>query len=205
MIMRILKFIVIFLWVGIYSCKQKAESHKIGPTAIRLSNTAMALVPFIKNTDSSEKAILLLDSATEIDNNYFLGYQNKLMFLNELKQYCKAIIAINNLIRIKPIAQDLYFNGGLLYEKTGDTVSSKNYFQKSLTICNNVLDTMTASDRDYEMLNSYKAVNLIMLGEQAKANKLLNNLYDNQTDTSLKKSILLLMNKNKQEFIEAYN
>jgi hypothetical protein len=47
----------------------------------------MKMVPFINNRDSAIKALALLDRATSIDTNYFLGYSNKIMFLSQLTMY----------------------------------------------------------------------------------------------------------------------
>lgn len=199
--MTTLKFIITFLAVALYSCGQKTAKYKVTPASVQLNNQAMTLVPYIDNTDSSTKAISLLDKATEIDSNYFLGYYNKLMFYNKLKQFDKAILTINKLILLRPSAHDLYLTGGLLYEKIGDTISSHEYFQKSLTICNNVLDTASNKNRDYEMLVSNKAINLIMLGDTNKANDILKKLYDSQNDEELKTMTLSLMNKSKKELL----
>lgn len=114
----------------------------------------MRLVPFIDNADSCKKAIRLLDSATHMDSDYFLGYYNKLMFLSQLNDYDKAVSTVNKLIELRPNANDLYLTGGLLYEKKGDTARALQYFQKSLAICNSVLDTMSQTNRDYEMLSN---------------------------------------------------
>ena len=100
----------------------------------------MTLVLFIDNPDSSKKAISLLDKATLIDSNYFLGYANKLMFYSQLKQFDKLIWTNNKLIQLRPSAQDLYLRGGIFYEQISDTESAKGYFNKSLTICNAVLE-----------------------------------------------------------------
>lgn len=202
--MMTLKIITTFLLIALYSCGQKPVKHKVDPAAVELNNKAMTLVAFIDNVDSSKKAISLLDKATIIDSNYFLGYYNKLMFLNQLKEFDKAILTVNKLIQLRPTAHDLYMTGGMLYERIGDTISSKAYFEESLTICNNVLDTMSNKNRDYEMLVSNKAVDLIMLGDQIKANELLKTLYDSQTDDEIKKLTLSLMNKNKKELIEQF-
>lgn len=164
----------------------------------------MTLVAFINNPDSSKKAISLLDKATTIDSNYFLGHYNKLMFYNQLKQFDKAVLTVNKLLQIRPAAHDLYLSGGILYEQLGDTVSSKSYFKKSLAISNSVLDTMSKENRDYEMLVSNKAINLIMLGDQTRANELLKKLYDSQTDEELKKWTASLMNKDKKELLELW-
>lgn len=164
----------------------------------------MELVAFMNDPDSSQKAISLLDKATAIDTNYFLGHYNKLMFFNQLKEYDKAILTINKLIQLRPSAHDLYLAGGILYERIGDTLSSKAYFTKSLTICANVLDTISFTNRDYEMLVGNKAINLIMLGDKENANEILKKLYDRQSDEELKKMTLSMMNKSKKQLLELW-
>lgn len=200
--MKTLKFVTAFLLIGLCSCGQNAGKLKVDPAAVQLNNQAMTLVAFIDNLDSSRKAVTLLDKATAIDSNYFLGFYNKLMFYNQLKQFDKAILTVNKLIQLRPTAHDLYLTGGLLYERLGDTVSSKSYFEKSLAMCNSVLDTMSTENRDYEILVGNKAVNLIMLGDQIEANELLKKVYDRQTDVEQKKWTASLMNKNKKELLQ---
>jgi tetratricopeptide (TPR) repeat protein len=202
--MKTLRFLTVFLLLGIWSCGQSAGKHKVDPAAVQLNNQAMTLVAFIYNSDSSRKAISLLDKATAIDSNYFLGHYNKLMFFNQLKQFDKAVFTVNKLIQLQPTAHDLYLTGGVLYEQLGDTISSKSYFKKSLSICNSVLDTMNTKNRDYEMLVGNKAVNLIMLRDQAKANELLKKLYESQTSEEQKKWTASLMNKNKKQILELW-
>jgi hypothetical protein len=85
-------------------------------------------------------------------------------------------------MRIEHDAHDLYLTAGILHEKVGDTISSKYYFTKSLTICNSVLDTMKTSNRDDAMLVTNKAINLIMLGDSVHASNILNSLYKIQPD-----------------------
>jgi tetratricopeptide (TPR) repeat protein len=198
------KFLIAFLLIGLCSCGQTPAKHKVDPAAVALNNEAMTLVAFIDNPDSSKKAISLLDKATAIDSNYFLGFYNKLMFYNQLKQFDKAVSTTNKLIQLKPTAHDLYLTCGIFYERVGDTVSSSAYFRKSLGICNSTLDTMNSKNRDYEMLVGNKATNLIMLGDTVKANKLLKKLYDSQTEEALKKWTASLMNKNKKQLLELW-
>jgi tetratricopeptide (TPR) repeat protein len=200
--MTSIKLTTLFFVIGLYSCGQNSNKHKNDPAAVKLNNEAMRLASFINNTDSANKAISLLDRATSIDSNYFLGYYNKLMFYGQLKQYDKAILTTNKLIKLRPSAHDLYLWGGLLYEKIGDTVSSQKYFQQSLTICDSVLDTMHIKNRDYFMIASNKAINLVMLGDSTKANEILKKLYENLDDQELKKMTILLMNKNKVELLK---
>ena len=192
--MTLYKIILLFILIGLYSCGQNDAKHKVDPTAVRLNNNAMILVKYIDNEDSSKKAITLLDKATAIDSNYFLGYYNKLMFLDQLKQYDKSVLTVNKLIQLRPYAHDLYLTGGIIYERKGDTSSSKIYFEKSLAICNNVLDTMKASNSNYIMLITNKVSNLIMLNRsserdmmvQEASNQLYDaNLWDRNTESAL--------------------
>jgi len=198
------KFGFIFFAIIISSCSQSQEvkKHKINPEAIGLNNQAIALLTSM-NVDSTKKAITLLDAATNIDSNYFLAYYNKMLFLNELKLYGRSIQTMQNLIRIKPQSHDLYLQGGLLYEITGDSIIAKRYFQKSLEILNPVLDTMSINNGDYVMLVGNKAVNLIMTGDQISADKLLRDLLAKHPESDWKEYILSLMNKSKKELIES--
>lgn len=203
-IMKCLKFLAALLFFGLCSCGQNAGKQKADATAVQLNNQALTLVAFIDNADSSRKAISLLNKATTIDSNYLLGHYNKLMFYNQLKRFDQAVLTVNKLLQLRPTAHDLYLTGAVLYERLGDTVSSKPYFEKSLAICNNVLDTMSTKNRDYEMLVGNKAINLIMLGDQAEANELLKKLYDSQTDEELNKGRTFLINKNKKQLLELW-
>ena len=124
------------------------------------------------------------------------------MFLYSLKQFDNAVETMNECIRIKPSAHDLYLTGGILYEKVGDTISSRKYFQKSLTILTPVLDTMKVKDMNYEMLISNKAINLIMLGDNKAGNDLLKAIADRQREPELREFTLSFMNKSKKELVE---
>ena len=199
--MTTLKFITAFLLFALYSCGQNTSKRKVDPSVTILSNKIIPLVNHLNNPDSCKQALLYLDSATKIDNNCFLCYYNKLMFLYSLKQFDKAVETMNECIRIKPSAHDLYLTGGILYEKVGDTISSKKYFQKSLTILNSVLDTMKARNLNYEVLVSNKAVNLIMLDDNKSGNELLKVIADRQQEPELKEMTLSYMNKSKKELV----
>lgn len=196
--MRHLNFLLFLLLTTLLCCKKKPAANPVA-----LNNQAMKLVPFISNADSSKKALLLLDSATKIDSNYFSGHFNKLMFLDNLKQYDRVIATINNLIRIKPFANDLYLMGALQYEKKGDTITSKEYYQKSLAICNKVLDTMSVANKDYEMLLGNKGINEVMLEKQIKSNETFRKLYNIQTDSFSKTMTLKIMNKSRREVLDS--
>lgn len=144
-------FIFIFIYFSLTACGHKSDRHTPNPDAARLNDSAIRLTNYIGNRDSAEKAMKLLDKATEIDSNYFLGYYNKLFFLDQLKQYPKE---------------------------------------------------MNIRHRSYNMLAEYKAVSLLMLGQQENGNVILNQAYQNESDSLQKEWIHLLMNKNKMEVVD---
>ena len=201
--MRTLKLILLFFLITLYSCSQKKYYSKVNSQVVRLNNKIIPLVNFLDNPDSSKQALLFLDSATVIDNNCFLCYYNKLMFLYPLKRYDKAIETINECIRLNPSGHDLYLTGGILYEKIGDTVRSNKYFNKSLTMYNAVLDTMNINNGDFDLLAINKALNLIMLSKHKEGNELLQKLYSKQTDSALQKRIFSVMKKSKKDLVES--
>jgi tetratricopeptide (TPR) repeat protein len=196
-----LKFTLIFLLSGLVSCGQTTSKHTINPYARKLNDSAIRMT-FQMSDSCYQEAILLLDQATKVDSNYFSVYRNKLIFQFQLKQYDKAIVTSENLIRIRPTFPDIYVTRGGLYERINDTLSAKNDFQKALSLYDNILDTMGVGNRDYDMLFMNKAVDLIMLGEQAKGNVLLKQLYDRQTDEDLKDLTQSFMNKGRKELLE---
>ena len=199
--MMTLKFTLILLLLGLFSWGQTGSKPTINPYAKKLTDSAARMT--FQMTDSGyRKAILLLDQATAIDSSFFLAYYNKLVFQSQLQQYNKALVTCKNLIRIRPMAPDLYLTCGGLYEITGDSVSANKNFQTALSLYNSITDTMSTSNRNYDMLSINKAIDLILLDQQIKGNELLKQLYNRQTDEAYKDLILSFMNKNRKELLE---
>lgn len=201
-IVTTLKHITACLIITLYSCGQNPVKKNADPRVSALSNKIIPLLSYIDNPDSCKQALSYLDSATKIDNNCFLCYHNKLMFLYSLKQFDKAIGALNECIRLSPSAHELYLTGEILYEKMGDTISARKYFQKSMTILNSILDTMKVRDLSYEMLVSNKAINLIMLDDNKAGNDMLKTLADRQQEPEVKEMTMSFINKSKKELVE---
>ena len=196
------KLAIIIFYFSLLACGQKSNRHTANPVAVRLNNRAMEAFPYIKNKDSADKIIILLDSATALDSNYFIGYYNKQMVLSQLKLYDRSTVALQNLIRLRPNANDLFLNGGILYEAIGDTGTSRIYFRKSLIICKSILDTMNVNNRDYATLGINMALNLIMLGQEKEGNGLLAKVYEGETDSSVKELTKSYIKKSKRELID---
>ena len=194
-------FLLFLVSVTVLACKQNKKS-KTNPSAISLNNQAISLVRYNDNPDSSKKAIAFLDSATAIDSNYFLAYQNKLGFYYRLNQLDKAIVAVNKMIQLSPSSHDLYLISGVLYSKTGDSMAAEKNFRRSLAITNAILDTMNSNNRNYEMLMMNKGFNLIMLNDSVKGNEVLQTLYNSQQDEGIKEMLLSAIGKTKEQLME---
>ena len=198
-LLKIIAYISFFFFL--LSCKDQSEKYRLPPLSLKLNSDAMDYVRYIESEDSCRKAIRLLDSATKIDTGYFLAYYNKVMFHCSLGEFKKAIIAIDNAIRIQPGAHDLYLMSGLLYRKTEDTATAHQLFLKSLSICNETLDTMHFTNSDYQMLAGNRILLLIMLNDREKANYFLRSLKKSNVDTMTYRQLLALTTENRDTII----
>lgn len=195
-----MRFLSFLLLIGLSACGQQTNSkkHIVDPQARKLNDSATIVA--MKQQDYAT-AIALLDKATQIDSNFLTAYANKLSFQLQLKQFDKALITAFDLKRIKPNAPDYYVTIGMLYDIKGDTVLSKTYFAEAATCYDKILDTMSTSNKDRDMLLMNKAVNLVLIGQQGQGNKILKQLYDRQHDEAYREMIALFMNKTKDEII----
>lgn len=170
--MKPLTFWIIFITILISSCVQPRQRDG-NSNVSRLTNQIVPLVDHLNNSDSCRKALLLLDSALAIDSNCYLCYYNKIMFLSALGDLDGSITAMDNCIRLNPNVPELHLAGGLFYSKRGDTTTGRLYFERSLTIINSLIDTANTTDLTFKVLETNKALNLILLGDSIAGNRLL--------------------------------
>jgi len=196
--LALILFIVPFL-----SCAQKKEKYKVNPVAVQLNYQAMDLMMKNKNVDSLRKGLALLEKATELDSNYFLGHFNKTFFYNRFKEFDKSLTTIKKLIQLSPLAPDLYTAAGLYFEKLGPTDSAKKYFTTSSSMCDKVLDTMSEKNKSYLLFASSKFIDLLMLGDFTQANY-WSQKFEQVAEKQLGKGdIDSIYKKNKKQFLES--
>ena len=201
--MRITKHIYIIPILLLLACGENNEATNIHNEAIQYCDSAMAL-SMTEGVVGYERAIKMLDKATEIDTNYYLAYWNKLPLLTELKQYDKALIAAKHLVRGNPTNPDIYVTTGTLYERLGDTISAKKYYYNGLELYDKYLDTMNSQNNSYNMLLMNKGITLVMMGKDREGNEILKKMYDKQTDKDFKEMLFGFMNKSKEEIMDKY-
>jgi len=129
-----------------------------------------------------EKAIGLLNKATQIDSNYFIAYFNKIGAQSYLKRYQDAVITAKELLRLTPNdATTKYLVAGIFY-KTGDTTRARAYYQEYLNYCDKKLDTMSVKNRHYKNMQLQKGLVLILLDQQGKGREIFKKLYEEADD-----------------------
>jgi tetratricopeptide (TPR) repeat protein len=148
-----------------------------------------------------EKAVGLLNKATQIDSNYFIAYFNKCGFQCHLKRYSDALITGKEMVRIAPNDATVKFFVGQIYYKTGDTIQARAYYQNYLDYCNKKLDTMSVKNRHYKDLELQKGLVLIWLDRQQDGVKVFKKLWQDADDWE-KDTYSLYMSVTKADLID---
>ncbi|KPA17525.1 hypothetical protein MHK_002259, partial [Candidatus Magnetomorum sp. HK-1] len=79
-------------------------------------------------------AIIEFDKAIQIDQSYYLAYNNKGNTLNNLGKYKDAIQVLQKAIDIDSHKEKAYYNIGLSYVGLDDTINAMKYINKALEI-----------------------------------------------------------------------
>jgi len=199
--LRQIKFI--FTFIILSSCGQVSTDKKttIDAEARALNDSAVALhMTFDK--ENTMKAINLLDKATEIDSDYFLAHWNKYVFLNELNMNGKAFETLKTLELLRPENPELIMASGAFYENNGDSLTAIEKYRKANDIYERILDTMDNNGIQYSMQQSNHAINLILLRQEVKGRKILQDLYNNETDGAIKEMIQSYLTLSRQDFLD---
>jgi tetratricopeptide (TPR) repeat protein len=201
-----MKFIFGLLLLALVSCNAPDNTlakHEVPAEAMKLNDSAITL--YMRGSkDSAElvKLIAMLDKATAIDSNFYMAYNNKIMFLFATKQYDKALTASKQLIRIHPDVPDFYGRTGIIYEILGDSVSAHGYFVKAGELYDHVLDTMNTASPDYDMFVMTVGMNKVMMGQQKEGDAIIKQVYDRQKDPVRREAVAKMVGKTKKEMIE---
>ncbi|KPA19205.1 TPR repeat-containing protein [Candidatus Magnetomorum sp. HK-1] len=79
-------------------------------------------------------AIIEFDKAIQMDQSYYLAYNNKGNTLNNLEKYKDAIEVLKKAIEIDSHKETAYYNFGLSYVGLGDTINAMLNINKALEI-----------------------------------------------------------------------
>ena len=147
-----MRLLILLLFFGLAACGQQVKKYIPNKKARELNDSASRLIRNNPLDSIYEKAIALLNKATEIDSNYYNAYSSKLSLQWMLKKYDNALETAKHLKNLRLNSPDSYVTVGLLYEKLGDTISSYKYFSIAIAKYDNILDTMSIKNKMYNVL-----------------------------------------------------
>lgn len=141
--MRIFKISIFYSlsFVVLMGCKPKKEVYTPDNKAVEFQKRAYALV--VKdwgNKVKVEKAILLLDSAIQIDDKYFGAYWSKLQLYMSRKDLANAIIVNQKLNELRPHQPVWKVQRGMLYELDGQQDNADECFKAALSKFEKMMD-----------------------------------------------------------------
>ncbi|HTD39100.1 MAG TPA: hypothetical protein VK671_00670 [Mucilaginibacter sp.] len=192
--------------ICLFSCRQK---HTYNPEAIKLNDSAVLMQQSMAGVqlkarigkDSFTKIqVALLNRATKIDSNYFLGYYSKFGIQYASNQYTDALVTGKEMLRLRPNDAVIKYLVGKIYDKTGDTIRARSYYKDYLSYCDHILDTMSKDNRQFKDTELQKALALILLNQPQKGHDILNKLYQ-EADNWHKDSYLLYMRLTKADLL----
>lgn len=201
------QFAIFGIMICLLSCKHKhtynSEAMKLNDSAIMLQqNTAGVQLKARIGKDSFAKIQLaLLNRATKIDSNYFIGYWNKFGIQYASKQYTNALVTGKEMLRLRPKDAVLKYLVGKVYNNTGDTIRAELYYNDYLHYCDRILDTLTRSNRQFKSIELQKAIVLILLNQPQKGHEILEKLYKEPGDEN-KDSYLLYTRLTKADLLD---
>jgi len=124
----------------LFACNS-SKNQELTPsrtTAIELNNRAMNICTNSKfETNPSAKlkeAVLTIDSAIAIDQNYYQLYLNKASILFALKDYETGLETLNTVSLLKKNLVEAISTQGFVYEKLGKYNIAKQYYEKAISI-----------------------------------------------------------------------
>ncbi len=198
--MRLL--ILIFL-TGVFACNRASNTRKIiNQEAKKLNDSAARVV--IKLRDY-KKAVFLLDQATVIDSSYVNAYQNKLVYLSTIRPYdtTKIFKTLKTLVRLRPEDPWYLMQLGISHIFfNNDSITAKKYFNEAAISFDKVLDTMHKTNSSYEFLAMNKAFNLIYIGKEKDGKEILQQIYNQESDTTMKQEMWGFINKSRRQILE---
>jgi tetratricopeptide (TPR) repeat protein len=155
--------IALSLLVIQFSCINNPENTN-RKKAIAFNDSAVDLI-MTHGHDSSTmvKAITLLDKSISVDSTFFKAYSNKLYFERLQKNFKGALVTALKAQSIAPSDGSLYLTIGMLYEKTGDSITAQRFYNESSSLFSKAMDSLDLNNKKNFELLVQKAVCLIFL------------------------------------------
>lgn len=182
-----------FLWFAFLcvSCNQRAGDHE---KAVAMQEKAVLFM----QKEVYDSALYYLEEAIRLDRTYYLPYQQKANIYIKLHDTDKAIDASKKAVSVKPDFAEGWTYLGLLYKQEGDKRQSAESLEKSISLYDKRLVSLTDSG-EIEANKLNKAWALMLLGKEPEAKAILQELTSLNEYRSVAKA---LMNMNGDELMK---
>lgn len=169
-----------------------------------VKNLLDSALPLVRSGDL-EKCLLIYERIVSIDSTNLLIYGNKEFFERKLKRYDKALITAKRMMHLMPNDTRYTLLTGLLYDRIGDSLNGRKYFEKTINLCDKILDTLkTDDDNNSKYLKLQKALALIFSGNEIGGNKLLMKLARQENLPPAAGGINPYFNKSREDLIKIW-
>lgn len=181
------------IWILLASCSGINKKEVYNPKAIELNNKAGAQMQKFNN----DSALILFDKAIEIDKTYYLPHSSKAAIFIQRKEYDKALVESETVIKIKPDFAEGWAFAGMIHDKLGNTETAMEYYKKSVELFDKqIADPEMKTKVFTNRLN--RAFSLILLGQESEAKDEMKKLKDEKPDD---KTIDELLKLSKQDYM----
>jgi len=186
----------------VHSCSNKEQENKFNPKAIELDTKAAEIIA----RGEYDSAMILLDKALQIDSTYHYAYGLKasIYMMKDLPD--SAISQLEKQLKLAPKFAEVWSGTALLYDKKGDTLKARKYYEKSIALYNKRIENQEkSSKKDIVRSNRLnRAFNLILAGQEQKGRTealQLKREEPNNFDTIIINSLLT---KTRKEILDDY-
>jgi tetratricopeptide (TPR) repeat protein len=181
------------IWILFASCSGTNNKEVYNPKAIELNNKAVEQVKKFNN----DSALILFDKAIEIDKTYYLPHSSKAGIFIQRKEYDKALVESETVIRIKPDLAEGWVFAGMIYDKLGNTETAMEYYKKSVELFDKkIADPEMRTKVFTNRLD--RAFSLILLGKEIEAKDEMKKL---KAENPENKTIDELLKLSKQDYM----
>ena len=146
--------------------------------AKRLYNKALIMTSFNPDTARVMQALELLNKATDMQPDYYIAYDYKLLIQSQLGFTDDAFSTLKIMELLKPENPDLKTMLGAYYEyHKGDTMQAKVKYNEADLLYKSIIDDIISDSCKYESIIMGYTLNLKMLGKETEANRILYDYY----------------------------
>jgi tetratricopeptide (TPR) repeat protein len=197
------KLLVILLSIFLIACDTTIEKNRINPIAIKLNDSAVSLLMTF-DTIKIINGIKLLDSAIQIQPDYDNAYWNKISLQTQIGLKDEALNTSYQYEKIRPKSTYIKMTIGVILDSKGDSIDAQKKYKEAEKIYNQILDTIKVNSKNYNMLMMDMAINLKLLKNDIKANKILKSIKLDSSSLRLQPIIDSFVKMDRKEIVNNF-